>query len=35
VDDIEPGRIVQLLVRLAIGFRNHFRIGALGDRLQG
>src|ERR1700738_2641402 len=35
VDDIEPGRIVQPLVRLAIGFRNHFRIGALGDRLQG
>ena len=35
VDDIESGRIVQPLVRLAIGFRNHFRIGALGDRLQG
>ena len=24
VDDIEPGRIVQPLVRLATGFRNHF-----------
>src|ERR1700687_6426749 len=35
VEDIEPGRLVQPLVRLAIGFRNHFRIGALGDRLQG
>src|ERR1700738_1357107 len=35
VDDIEPGRIVQPLVRLAIGFRNHFRIGALDGRLPG
>ena len=35
VNDIESGRIVQPLVRLAIGFCNHFRIGALGDRLQG
>jgi hypothetical protein len=35
VNDIEPGWIVQPLDRLTVGFVNHFRIGALGDRLQG
>jgi hypothetical protein len=35
VNDIEPGRIVQPLDRLTVGFVNHFRIGALGDCLQG